>query len=69
MLKDMAEEKGISVNTLVYAWILRHPVGAMPLVGSSKLTRLDEAIAALDVELSQEDWFKIYRASGQMVVR
>lgn len=69
VLESMAEEKGISVNTLVYAWILRHPVGAMPLVGSSRLSRLDEAIAALDVELSREEWFKIYRASGQMVVR
>lgn len=69
VLVPMAAEKGISVNTLVYAWILRHPVGAMPLVGSGKLSRLDEAIAALDVELSQEDWFRIYRASGQMILR
>ena len=69
VLEEMAEEKGTCVNTLVYAWILRHPVGAMPLVGSGKLARLDEAIAALDVELTQEEWFKIYTASGQMILR
>lgn len=65
----MAEKYGVSVGTMVYAWILKHPTKAMPLVGSGKLNRLDEAIAALEVDVSLEDWYQLYAASGQRVVR
>ena len=54
---------------IVYAWIMYHPVGAMPLVGSSKLDRLDLAIRALDVKLEHYEWYQIYVASGQQVLR
>ena len=53
---------------IVYAWIMYHPVGAMPLVGSSKLDRLDRAIRALDVKLEHYEWYQIYVASGQQVL-
>lgn len=42
---------------------------AMPLVGSSKLERLDEAIAALDVKLEHVEWYELYVASKQKVLR
>lgn len=54
---------------IVYGWIMYHPVGAMPLVGSSKLDRLDLAIRALDVKLEHYEWYQIYVASGQQVLR
>lgn len=53
----------------MYAWIMYHPVGAIPLVGSQKLDRLDLAIKALDVKLEQSEWFELYSASGQQVIR
>ncbi len=65
----IAKEKGISVETLVYAWIMYHPVGAMPLVGSSRLDRLDNAVAALSVELEHVEWYELYVASGQKILR
>lgn len=65
----MADKKGVSLSTMVYAWILYHPMKAMPLVGSSKLERLDEAIAALDVKLEHSEWYELYTASKQKVLR
>ena len=44
-------------------------MNALPIVGSGKLERLDEAIAALDLKLDRIDWFKVYRASGQQIIR
>ena len=66
---DMAEKKGVSIETLVYAWIMYHPVGAMPLAGSSRLERLDSAIAALDVEFEHSEWYELYVASKQKILR
>lgn len=67
--EELAIKYGVHVNTVIYAWILNHPVGAMPLVGSSKPERLDEALEALELQLEREDWYRIYTASGQQVIR
>jgi aryl-alcohol dehydrogenase-like predicted oxidoreductase len=53
-LSQLAAEKGISNATLAYAWLLHKGVTA-PIVGASKIPQLDQAVAALKVELSAHD--------------
>ena len=53
-LSQMAGEKGISNATLAYAWLLHKGVTA-PIVGASKIHQLDQAVAALKLELSAQD--------------
>jgi predicted oxidoreductase len=65
----LAKKYGVSLSTIIYAWILNHPVGALPLVGSNKLERLEDAISALDLRLDREDWYRVYVASGQQKIR
>ena len=69
VIGQIAEKYGEEPATIIYAWILYHPVGAMPLVGSRKIERLDLAVRALDVKLEQHEWFRIYAASGQQKIR
>ena len=69
VIKTIADKYGVEPAVIVYAWIMYHPVQAMPLVGSSKLDRLDLAIKALDVKLEHYEWYQIYVASGQQVLR
>ena len=69
VLESMAEKYGVLPSTIAYAWLLQHPMGAIPIVGSGKIERLDEAIAALDVTLDHPDWYRIYAASGQQTIR
>ena len=66
-IEEIAQRHGVSPAAIIYAWILYHPVGAVPLVGSSRLERLDQAICALDVKLEQYEWFEIYAAGGQQI--
>ena len=68
VIEHIAEKHGVEPAVIVYAWIMYHPVGAMPLVGSGKLDRLDLAIRALDVKLEHYEWYQIYVASGQQVL-
>lgn len=64
VLKAINEELGCeSVATLVYAWILKHPSGAIPIVGSGKLSRIKDAVDAETMKMSLEQWFRIYIAS------
>jgi 1-deoxyxylulose-5-phosphate synthase len=37
------------------AWLLAKPVITAPIVGATKLQHLDEALAAVDVRLSEEE--------------
>ncbi len=67
--EELAKKYGVSVSTIIYAWLLNHPVGCMPIVGSSKIERLQEAIDALDVKLELKDWYYLYTASGQQILR
>lgn len=69
VVEEIAKRHNTAPSTVVYAWLLHHPVGALPLNGSSKLERLDSAIAATEVELEHYEWYEIYAASGQQQIR
>ena len=63
VLADLAQRRGVSLATLAYAWILRHPSRPLPITGSGRLQALQEAVAALDVPLTAEDWYRVWQAS------
>jgi aryl-alcohol dehydrogenase (NADP+) len=54
-LKAMAAARGVSAATLAYAWLLHQPAVTAPIVGASKLPQLDDAAAAVDLRLSEEE--------------
>ena len=63
-LNKVAHEIGIeSIDKVIYAWLLKHPAGIMPIVGSGKFERLKHAVDALNINMSLEQWFEIYNAS------
>lgn len=63
VLNEMAAEFGITPQALVFAWLMQHPSGILPVVGTSKPERLTEAKAALNVKLDRQQWYKIYQAA------
>jgi len=51
----VARRRGVSPAQVALAWILRQPGVTAPIVGASKMEHLDQAIAALDVSLSDAE--------------
>ncbi len=51
----LAESISKKPAQIALAWMLHQPAVTAPIVGASKLPHLDQAIAALDIELSSED--------------
>ncbi|MGH6624488.1 MAG: aldo/keto reductase, partial [Burkholderiaceae bacterium] len=51
-LTAVAKQRGVSNATLAYAWLLARPGVTAPIIGASQEWQLEEAVAALDVELS-----------------
>jgi len=59
----IAERHGVSLTTLAFAWVLRHPSRPYPITGTGRIEGLRDAVAALDVKLDAEDWYAIWTAS------
>ncbi len=53
-LSRLARQKAVSNATLAYAWLLHKGVTA-PIVGATKLPHLEQAVAALYGQLTDED--------------
>ncbi|MCL4270917.1 MAG: aldo/keto reductase, partial [Anaerolineales bacterium] len=52
---EVAKERGVSASQIALAWVLSKPYISAPIIGSSKEAHLDEAIAALDIKLSEDE--------------
>lgn len=62
-LSEIGSRHGVSLDTVVYAWLLKHPARIMPIVGSGQIHRVESAVAALDITLTREEWFEILKAA------
>ncbi|MNV93094.1 Oxidoreductase YdhF [compost metagenome] len=52
-----------SIEQVVYAWILRLPSQPLPIIGSGKIERVRSAIAAEELQLTRQQWFRIRKAA------
>ena len=52
---EVARDRGVAPAQVALAWLLRQPGVTAPIVGVSKLEQLEQAVAALDVKLSDEE--------------
>jgi 1-deoxyxylulose-5-phosphate synthase len=55
VVREVAEERGLPPARIALAWLLGKPAVAAPIVGATKLGHLEDAIAATDVTLSEEE--------------
>ena len=51
----VAASKGVTPAQVALAWLLRQPGVTAPIVGASKMAHLDQAVAALDVRLTDDE--------------
>jgi len=54
-LNQLAKAKGLSPMRIALAWVLSKPAVTAPIVGASKLHHLDDAIAALEIRLTEDE--------------
>ncbi len=54
-VRAVSEARGIPMAQVALAWLLQRPGVTAPIVGATKVAQLDDAIAALDVELTADE--------------
>lgn len=58
-LQLQGEKYGAEPWVVVLAWLLRHPAGIAPIIGSTRPDRIAAATQALHIEYSTEDWYRL----------
>ena len=54
-VRHVAKARGVPPARVALAWLLSKPAVAAPIIGATKLPHLDDAVAALELELSAEE--------------
>ena len=52
-----------SIEQVVYAWILRLPSKPLPIIGSGKIERVRSALAAEELQMTRQQWYRIRKAA------
>lgn len=66
LLARVAERKDVTPAQIALAWLLAQKPWVAPIPGTTKLHRLEENIAAADLELTPDDLFEIDSAASQI---
>lgn len=62
-LEIIREEVGANdIGEVVFAWLLSHPAGLIPITGSGEIDLVKTPVNALNYQLTPEQWFMIWTA-------
>jgi predicted oxidoreductase len=62
-LFEHGEKYGVGIAATAYAWIMAHPAGIIPIVGSQNPARIAESADAFKVKFTRAEWYAILVAS------
>lgn len=64
MAKILGEKYNASFDQVLIAWLLHHPSGIVPVMGTTKIERMQAAMEANSIEMTHEEWHMLLRASN-----
>jgi predicted oxidoreductase len=60
LVQQLAADYQTSAEAIVLAWLLRHPAGIQPVIGTLSSERIKACQQVLAIELSREHWYQLY---------
>ena len=68
LLTIFESKYNVSIDVLLLAWIMQHPSGVLPVIGTTNVERIKNVTKAISLKLELEDWFAIWSESIGMKV-
>lgn len=59
-IEELAEKYKCTSTGILVAWLWRIPSNIQPIIGSTNLSRIQESVDALKIDLSREDWYSLW---------
>ena len=63
VMNRLATKNGVDLAAVAVAFLLAHPAGILPVLGTNTLSRISTISDALTVRLDRQDWFELYEAA------
>lgn len=63
LLVALVKKYGVGSDTILLAWILKHPSKVIPVAGTVNIARIQSLMKAVELEMDQQDWFTIWTES------
>jgi predicted oxidoreductase len=54
---------GATLDQLAFAWVMAHPSGPVPVIGTNRDGRIRDAAAAAGIKLDRQDWYALWTAA------
>lgn len=62
-LDRVAEDQGVSRSVAAYGWLMAHPAGIVPIIGSQNPARIAEGMNALNMRWTRQNWYAVFVAA------
>ncbi len=62
LITELAQAKGVNKEAIALAWLLKHPAQIQPIIGTTKPERIKAACEADQVELTRDEWYRLFIA-------
>jgi predicted oxidoreductase len=59
----IARERGATRAIIALAFLLKHPAGIIPILGSTNQITIKEAAKATELDLTREEWYRLFEAA------
>lgn len=66
-INELCAKYSCSNTAIAAAWILRHPAKIQLVSGTTNIQRLKDIFSATNIELTREEWYRIYLSAGNML--
>ena len=63
LVQAMANKKGTTPEAIILAWLMRHPAGIQPVIGTANPERIRACSEAVNITLTREEWYTLYVSS------
>ena len=59
LMDPLAHKYRVTWSEIALAWLLKHPAGILPVIGSTNPKRIQMAATSVDFELTREEWYSL----------
>jgi predicted oxidoreductase len=63
VLANFAEKYNTTIDTILLAWILKHPAGIIPVCGTTDISKIKNQMKANSINMELQDWFALLQES------
>jgi predicted oxidoreductase len=62
-LDVVASEQGAALDAVAYAWLLAHPAGVIPIIGTQNIDRIKQTKNIFNVRITRSQWYDVLEAA------